>query len=241
MNEEQSSLPLSTPVVPTPLESHSSQNKWKVLAIIFFLLSSIGIPLTYILGKIPSNQTTFINNTDVSSPEQMDVSPTVAKTLTADIEWRVSTSISPIQFEYPNGWHVSSVTPDSYENGVEVRINSEPNMYVPTDGPVSDIMMNWKNGSPDLSTTFESEKEQIKKNLENLQEEIIKTELTDIYHYTGTTPVGGYMGGSQIDRYIFFVDSESNPMNDTIVTLYTINNPEKKDILRHIATSFRKP
>lgn len=229
----------------TPQQSYSQAKKGLILSkliIVVFLLLLLLLTggAGYYLGQ---NQQKIQNGSAVdlanrNQEEEEENSPTPVQI--GSTEWRTSKDLGPFSFEYPNGWHVTSRWPDGNfaDQGVSVWMDTEPISGAPRGGPFAKIEMSWRNGNKDAKEIFENIKSTIKADYENVKEEIIESEIGNIYHYTAVFPEG-YLGGAELDEYIMMIDV-SDDINDTVITLIAIDKPELKDTLRHIALSIKK-
>ncbi|MEK9175861.1 MAG: hypothetical protein AAB520_00290 [Patescibacteria group bacterium] len=218
----------------------ASKNKVKIpLIILLFLITLVlSTSVAYLLGSRTNtpNQSTA-NPQQIENKSQNAASPTPSLD-NSSTDWKRTNNLGPFSFEYPYGWHIASRWPEDSNQSVAVWMDTEPISGAPRGGPFAKIEMSWRNGIPNAEEVFNKTKEDFKKNTNNVKEEIIKSDIGDIYHYTGILPEG-FLGGAAVDEYVMMINISDN-INDVVITVSTIDKPDLKDTLRRIALSIKR-
>ncbi|MFC1622011.1 hypothetical protein ACFL13_01320 [Patescibacteria group bacterium] len=165
-----------------------------------------------------------------SIPEQIEVLP--------EPEDEYSTAnLGAFSFEYPIGWHVGDIWPQDLENmPISTWIDPKPINTAPRGGPAAAIAFNRWIQPENPDELLAQKMEEAKDRYEDLSEEVIETDYTTVYHYSGTENI--FEEDMQSEVYVFTMETAEGEV--TIFEVFpNFFEPDYKDEAGHVATSFK--
>jgi len=209
--------------------------------------SPVGIVFTFILGGIigaaimyyltPRLYAPEINEkmTQTSPPPQQE--PTTSSWIRTDI-------LGPFSIEYPAGWHVALVWPDTPEKasqGIQLAIDPRPINLAPRGGPLTKITISDFSGIQNPEERYAQWKTNQKQSLETIEKENeSKTTIGSMYHTKGKSTI--YADLRQMEDYVLLIPSSNSTdkMNYHILHGQVFDDPSVSDILQHIMLSIQR-
>lgn len=190
----------------------------------FFSLIGIWFLVAFIALLIFQNQLKTPNQVECTPP-----TPLVNSTQEEKI-WE-KFQRNNYSFEYPENWHVALLSTTG-EKGITIALDPSPIDTTLKGQPLAQITILDKSGLTSPETTFQKDRQNFKKQLNNLQEEKLETTLGEAYHYTSPT----------VDRYYFLLQPSGvvTPTNFHLLTIERTSKPQETEVFEHLIKSLRK-
>lgn len=155
-------------------------------------------------------------------------------------QWVRTNTLGIVSFEYPYGWHVAVLWPETGVNGINVIIDKEPINTAPRGGSLDDLSINVLNGVPNPEEKLQERINGFKTGLTDASETKIEGLSGKIKYIKGITNL--YEELKPADGYFFLIPSpnQGDKVNYQVVSTSIGSQSQKAPFLKHIIESFKR-
>lgn len=222
-------------------QTPSNNSQWKLLFVAGLLVILAGIGGFYASQKLSQPQ----KSTELATAPTL-LLPTNATTISiapeeeSKTKWVRTKILGIISFEYPYGWHVASLWPDTSTEGIRVVVDPDPINTAPRGGSLDDLNVVVISGIPNPEEKLQEKIIAFKKDLQNPVETQINGAAGKITHIKGTANV--YEELKQVEAYFLLVPAQNptDKINYQVISASIGNESKKAPVLKRIMESIKK-
>lgn len=211
-----------------------------LMAVITVLSFSFSLYLYYQNTKLRFANTLQSDINKASPTDTQIISPTakeekIKPTLTQN-EYKTVKYGGLFSYEYPVGWHVAELGPNT------LVMNPEPISFSPGDGPSGAFELRIINGRQNPNEFLNQEMAKFtQEDYTDIVKETINSDLGQVYYYRGKIKGDMFIGEPVENYYLTFETNQDDPLNQQIIIASMLfkKDPQLSEMLRHVVLSIK--